>query len=121
MKLAFGERAKCPIMYCSSAQNKAAVMFPLIKSRPDGSKTSIDIELITDPANVRKIDLEQNTCIDSGKLLLADSMPQDDSHVQVTNNQVRFYDDDFNLKLKYEGFEITGCQNTKQSEYLYTI
>ena len=81
VKIAFGERAKCPIIYCSSAQNKAAVMFPLHKSKLEGDKTRIHFELITDPENVRKIDLEQNTSIDSGKLLVADFMPQDGSHV----------------------------------------
>lgn len=121
MKHAFRNNANCSVVLCSSAQNDSAVMFPLIKSRPDGEKSKLSFELITDPQNVRKLSLDQNTCKDAGKILLSGFLPQENSHVQVSDNQMRFYDDNLDLQLTYEGFNIVGCQSTKQKEYLYTI
>ena len=96
-------------------------MFPLLKSRPDGEKANLNFELITDPLNVRKLNLDQNTCKDAGKMLMGSFIPQENSQVQVSDNQMRIYDENLDLKLTYEGFEIVGCQSTKQQEYLYTI
>ena len=62
-------------------------MFPLIKARKEGKMAGIHFELITDPSNVREIKLDQTSKkVDAGRLLHGNFMPQNNSHVQITEN-----------------------------------
>lgn len=101
------------VLVCKSNMNNKTSIYPLLKERENPSSKIIkDMRLVMKEGNNRHIIKEEE---DGSKLLEAFFVTAEsfgeyrDHYAHITENSIKLYDKDMNIRIKFEGLNIKSC------------
>ena len=101
------------VLVCKSNMNNKTSIYPLLKERENPSSKIIkDMRLVMKEGNNRHIIKEEE---DGSKLLEAFFVTAEsfgeyrDHYAHITENSIKLYDKEMNIRIKFEGLNIKSC------------
>ena len=112
VRKAFPDKEVCTVLICSSSKNATSCIFPIYKTRVEGSKVVETVHLIKTPENIKKVEMKSeapdSSLLSSFFVLNEKNEERLNSFGQITSSQISLYDSKMEVKYVIRGLNIRG-------------